>query len=127
MPYDYTVSQEAVEKLKRYDYPGNVRELRNILFIAATQSKGKTIDADTIVEVMRIHSQSRMHHNPCQDEATTTAVAAPTERPASLDEVESQHVAGLLAQHHGNRRLVAAALGISERTLYRKLKKYGLG
>ena len=127
MPYDYTVSHEAVEKLKRYDYPGNVRELRNILFIAATQSKGKTIDADTIVEVMRIHSQSRMHHKPCQDEVTTTAVAAPPERPASLDEVESQHVAGLLAQHHSNRRLVAAALGISERTLYRKLKKYGLG
>ena len=67
-----------------------------------------------------------MQHKPCQDEATATAVAAPPERPASLGEVESQHVAGLLAQHHGNRRLVAEALGISERTLYRKLKKFSL-
>jgi two-component system response regulator AtoC len=127
MPYDYTVSQEAVEQLKRYDYPGNVRELRNILFIAATQSKDNQINADTVIEVMRIHSESRMQHNPCQDEATATAVAAPLEKPASLDEVESQHVASLLAQHHGNRRLVAAALHISERTLYRKLKKHCLG
>ena len=69
---------------------------------------------------------------PCQDKSTaipavvTPATATPV-RPASLDEVESQHVAGLLAQHHGNRRLVAQALSISERTLYRKLKKYGLG
>jgi len=131
MPYDYTVSQEAVEQLKRYDYPGNVRELRNILFIAATQSKNNQINADTLIEVMRIHSESRRHHMPCQDKSTaipavvTPATATPV-RPASLDEVESQHVAGLLAQHHGNRRLVAEALGISERTLYRKLKKYGL-
>ena len=127
MPYDYKLSREAIEQLKQYDYPGNVRELRNILFIAATQSKNNQIDADTVIEVMRIHSQSRMRHNPCPDEPTTAPAIAVVEKPASLNEVESQHIAGLLTQHHGNRRLVAEALAISERTLYRKLKKYGLG
>jgi transcriptional regulator with PAS, ATPase and Fis domain len=40
--------------------------------------------------------------------------------------MEAQHIAELLKRHRGNRRQVAAALGISERTMYRKLKRYGL-
>jgi transcriptional regulator with PAS, ATPase and Fis domain len=46
---------------------------------------------------------------------------------ASLHDVEVQHIRQLLQQHSNNRRRVAETLGISERTLYRKLKKYGLG
>ena len=42
-------------------------------------------------------------------------------------EVESRYMADLLARYAGQRRPVAAAMGISERTLYRKLKRYGLG
>jgi two-component system response regulator AtoC len=45
---------------------------------------------------------------------------------ASLREVEVLHINRLLDQHHGNRRQVAASLGVSERTLYRKLKRYAL-
>ena len=44
----------------------------------------------------------------------------------SLTHVEAQHIAQLLHQYHGNRRQVATALGVSERTMYRKLKRYGL-
>jgi transcriptional regulator with PAS, ATPase and Fis domain len=40
--------------------------------------------------------------------------------------VEARHISELLQQYHDNRRQVAAALGISERTLYRKLKRYNL-
>ena len=40
--------------------------------------------------------------------------------------MEAQHIVQLLELHQGNRRQVAAALGISERTMYRKLKRYGL-
>ena len=45
---------------------------------------------------------------------------------ASLQDVEAKHIAVLIDQHQGNRKQIAAALGISERTLYRKLKKYSL-
>ncbi len=48
-------------------------------------------------------------------------VAAP-----SLRDVEARHIADLLAQHNNNRRKVADVLQISERTLYRKLKRYHL-
>jgi two-component system response regulator AtoC len=45
---------------------------------------------------------------------------------ASLSDVEARHIQDLLNRYAGNRRRVAADLGISERTLYRKLKKYKL-
>jgi len=45
---------------------------------------------------------------------------------ASLNDVEANHISQLLQQHNNNRRKVAQALGISERTLYRKLKRFGL-
>ena len=44
-----------------------------------------------------------------------------------MEELEAQHIARLLEQFSNNRRKVAEALGISERTLYRKIKKYALG
>jgi transcriptional regulator with PAS, ATPase and Fis domain len=44
----------------------------------------------------------------------------------SLQDVEAQHIAELLRRHAGNRKKVAESLGISERTLYRKLKRYDL-
>ena len=44
----------------------------------------------------------------------------------SLDDVEARYIAELLHQHNGRRRVVAKIMGISERTLYRKLKRLGL-
>ena len=44
----------------------------------------------------------------------------------SLKNVEAQHIADLLRHYAGNRKKVAEAMGISERTLYRKLKRYDL-
>jgi len=48
------------------------------------------------------------------------------EIPPSMIQVEAQYIADLLAQHNGHRRTVADILGISERTLYRKLNLYQL-
>lgn len=126
MPCDFTLSPDAVEQLKQYHYPGNVRELRNILFIAATQCKDGDINAETIDSVMRIHSQSQVRQKPAQQTASVTPAVVTEDKPASLNDLEAKHITGLLAEHNGNRRLVAQALGVSERTLYRKIKKYGL-
>jgi len=129
MSRSFDVTPDAIEQLKQYHYPGNVRELRNILFIAATHSSQGSIDADTVVEVLRLHAQTRMQ--PCPPDIvetiSTTPVAPVADTATSLQDVEAQHISQLLQQHNNNRRKVAEALGISERTLYRKLKKYGLG
>ena len=135
MSRNFELTTDAVEQLKQYQYPGNVRELRNILFIAATHC-GSTgdIDGATVAEVMQIHQQSRTQ--PCLNSSVETvaaaaAVAAPglpePDENVSLNDVEAQHIRRLLQTHNNNRRLVAEALGISERTLYRKLKRHGLG
>jgi transcriptional regulator with GAF, ATPase, and Fis domain len=128
MARNYELTPGAIEELKKYRYPGNVRELRNILFIAATHSSNGHIDADTVVEVLRIHAQSRTQSCPHQVVDVIAAPALPAaDTVSSLHDVEAQHISQLLEQHNNNRRRVAETLGISERTLYRKLRKFGLG
>jgi transcriptional regulator with PAS, ATPase and Fis domain len=126
----YSLTTAAVDRLKQYDYPGNVRELRNILFISATHSSNGEIDADIVEEVFRLHAQGKVQ--PCQPRSLPVqpddeSQAIPAEaNGVSLHDLEGKHIAELLVQHGDNRRKVAQALGISERTLYRKIKLYNL-
>jgi two-component system response regulator AtoC len=124
----FTLTDAAVDRLKQYNYPGNVRELRNILFIAATHSSTGEIDVDIIKAVFEMHMQGKVQ--PCQirlqDESPDTAPAPEQAPAASLHDVEARHIASLLVQHGGSRKDVARVMGISERTLYRKLKQYKL-
>ncbi|MGD8843587.1 MAG: sigma 54-interacting transcriptional regulator [Gammaproteobacteria bacterium] len=165
------LSDAAVHELQAYDYPGNVRELRNILSVAAAHCDSPVIEAQDIASVIRTMQsrkggdqntfdtlshedpppglearqqpddsaldsleaeylaamQHRQHGTP--QASATPAAKAPSARENSrpLEELESQYIAALLEQKRGNRRQAAAALGVSERTLYRKLKRYGLG
>jgi transcriptional regulator with PAS, ATPase and Fis domain len=128
MSRNFDITPGAIEELKQYRYPGNVRELRNILFIAATHSSNGSIDADTVVEVLLMHAQSRAQSCPPRIVESVVIPATPVADTApSLQDVEAQHISQLLQQHNNNRRRVAETLGISERTLYRKLRKFGLG
>jgi two-component system, NtrC family, response regulator AtoC len=126
----FTLTSAAVDRLKQYDYPGNVRELRNILFIAATHSKNGEIDIDIVKEVFELHTQGKVQ--PCQSHSIveqsmdTAQQPAVQDNAASLQDVEARHITELLGRHNDSRRKVAQALGVSERTLYRKLKRYGL-
>ena len=126
-----------------------MRELRNILSVAAAQAhQDGQLYAKNIAEVIRC-MKSRRKASSCRRRASDFGLQEPSPRtslrrratdagaeqtasqaePAgqdSLENLESRHIAELLKLHHGNRRQVAAALGISERTMYRKLKRYGL-
>ena len=86
-------------------WPGNVRQLRNVLERAAILSEGRVIEDVDLP-------------------ATPSATAAP---PLALDELERDAITRALAATQGNRRRAAAALGIGLRTLYDKLKRYGIG
>jgi DNA-binding NtrC family response regulator len=113
----YHLTDEAAEALTNYDYPGNVRELRNILQrAAALTTNGIITDAEIHIDRepgTRAGDPASGFHEPDGSEP-------------SMRGLESQYIAELLTEHHGKRARVAQILGISERTLYRKLKQYGL-
>ena len=100
------VDAAALASLQAYDFPGNVRELRNLLQRAALTCRNGVI-----------------HVADLQLPAATAPMQPGTQ---ALAAVERAHIRALLATHGGHRNRVANALGITERTLYRKLKRYDL-
>jgi len=135
MRCSYHLMPDVFECLKSYQYPGNVRELRNVLFIAATHSRNREIDAALIKNVINnlphcnqfeSNQLNQQLDNLASDSPLATGLCDVTEEPTSLKSIEENHIKDLLDRHKGNRKLVAAALGISERTIYRKLKRMGI-
>ena len=105
------MTHEARESLLRYDYPGNVRELENIIERAVVLTRDDVIGAADLPLLV---------HEPQAEkagEASLTAVVEGLERQMILD---------ALARVGGVQTRAAEALGISERALRYKLKKYGL-
>ena len=115
----YRLTASAIAQLQAYNYPGNIRELRNILLKAAALSANGVIDAEHILVRESLVPQVKV----TSDVASHASVG---EISPSMTQVEVQYIADLLAQHNGHRRTVADILGISERTLYRKLNRYQL-
>jgi transcriptional regulator with PAS, ATPase and Fis domain len=105
-PQPARLAPDAIECLERYDYPGNVRELRNILERASLLADGPRIE--------------RRHLPP---EICAAACAAVHRGNPRLQEAERREFEAALAEHAGSRRELAHRLGISERTLYRKLRR----
>ena len=110
------LTPEAMDKLKSYDFYGNIRELENILERAAIFSDGDLITADNIElrgDVLR-PAQSR-----------DSEASASTEG-MSLKEIERQSIERALRRWEGNRTKAANELGITRRTLITKIEEYGL-
>lgn len=130
----YVLTPDALQQLKTYEYPGNIRELRNVLFIAATRSHNSQIDADLIENVINNlpHCMASQLDELAKKNVGRFAIpitadqAGHNDNPVTLKDIEAQHIKDLLDQFQGNRKKVAETLGISERTIYRKLKGLGI-
>ena len=104
------ISKEALELLTRYAYPGNVRELQNIVERAVVMARGEVVTrADLPVEVQK----------------AAPAPVADT-LPAQVEELEKTAIAQALERAGGVQSRAAEILGLTERNLRYKLKKYGL-
>jgi DNA-binding NtrC family response regulator len=113
------VAPDALAYLAAYPYPGNVRELRNLLERASLMCDGDTIDVRHLPdEVLAVRE-----HAP-DAQGATESCAAPAE-PATLHDIGREALRAMLASHRGSRRDLAHRLGISERTLYRRIRELG--
>ena len=109
------ITQAAQTLLMNYDWPGNIRQLRNCIRTMVVMCDHKELDvADIPPEIHQVRQ-----------------LAAGSRVPAglagvSLNELEKQAIVDTLAKTKGNREKAAKILGIGERTLYRKIKEYNL-
>jgi two-component system response regulator AtoC len=124
------LSQEALEKLKRYSFPGNVRELENILeraLIYCGDSVIRNTDIDLHEEnaaaVPKDIAHNAAEKTPARAGSSEDADVKPLD---TLDEIEKQAVTDALSRCNGNRTRAAEALGVSRKTILNKIKQYGL-
>jgi len=105
------ITPAAMELLYNYDWPGNVRELRNCVESMVVLDKDGRIDAEDVPRFVRQQAEA---------ESSSGGVGG-----VNLEEKEKESIRKALALCEGNREKAAKMLGIGERTLYRKIKRYG--
>ncbi len=143
------LTPRAMEALERYPYPGNVRELENILQCAAVLATGEEIDLHDLPTRVRDHDGGSTQQprwtvfppdpgdaaSPDPTDPIKTEPRTPNERPTpksleelplTLEDLERWGVKRALRDKNGRLTEAAKALGIGRTTLYRKLEKYGL-
>lgn len=102
------VDKGVVNKLKKYPWPGNIRELQHAVERAVILNDGKIIQSAELL----INNMS----TPSKKDAT----------PMTLDDMEKQFIQQSLTDHGGNVTDTARALGMTRTALYRRMKKHGL-
>ena len=116
------LSEKAIELLMAYEWPGNVRELQNCVYSAMTIATGSTVEP------------SDLPRRICSDLKPPETTGAISER-TSLAETaaqataraEQEAISKALSETGGNREKASEMLGIGRKTLYRKLRQYGIG
>lgn len=102
------ISPDALAVLVSYDYPGNIRELENIIEHAFVLCQGTVINIDNLPENVRPKETK------------------PLAKLTSLDDLEAVYISEALRKNNWNRKKTAEELGIHKTTLWRKMKKLGI-
>jgi two-component system response regulator HydG len=115
-------SKAARSALIAYDWPGNIRQLRN------TVERMLVVDLDGLLDIDDLPDDIPPLHNVPQDaERSVVAVRGSDSLVGhTLEEIEKYYIQRTLEATQGNREEAAKVLGIGERTLYRKIKEWGL-
>jgi DNA-binding NtrC family response regulator len=111
------IAAAALRALEGYDWPGNIRELRNVVERAAALCVGPEVQETDLPEALFAAEAAR---------PAAAALAAIGTLAASKEEAEARRIQEALRRHNNNRLRAAAELGISRMALYKKLHKYGL-
>ena len=106
----HTISEEALSLLKAYDFPGNVRELENIIERGVALCQGDTLEAAHLPDDLR--------------DLSIRAFCRRDGKIIPLQDQERDYILWVLEEANGNQTLAAQMLGIDRVSLWRKLKKY---
>ena len=107
-----SLSQEVLRLLERHDFPGNVRELENII------ERGIVLASGNVIELRHLPKQPRDSEPPTPDEGD--------DQWPTLEENEINYIKRVLREADGNKTMAASILGIDRSSLWRKMKRYGL-
>ena len=109
----WKISDEAMAVLERYDWPGNVRQLINVVERAKILGEGNQIEVvDLPGEIIRAH--------------TNPSAAVLVDGEDRLAAIQRAHVVSVLERTKGNKARAARMLGVTRRSLYRLIEKFGL-
>lgn len=107
------ISSDAMSYLARLPYPGNIRELKNIVDGSMPVFNGKVMEADDFSKFV-VNSDS------------DRAQAADSVNNGTLDDIERAAIINAIEKYSGNMSKIAAVLGITRQSLYRRIEKYGI-
>ncbi|MCE9545661.1 MAG: sigma-54 dependent transcriptional regulator [Planctomycetia bacterium] len=114
-----SMSTAARRQLMAHEWPGNVRQLRNVIESMVVVDADEVLDVDDLPDEFQVDATAA-----AAQPAAASSLGSLAGRP--LVELEKQFIAETLQLAGGNREEAATMLGIGQRTLYRKIKEYGL-
>lgn len=109
------LAPEVIDAFLKYDWPGNVREMQNVLEGAIQLAEGPLITYDLVKD----------YFNQSGNRISETLIKAENEN-LTISAMEKQMIESYLEKYKYNKTEAAKALGMSRRTLYRRLKEYNL-
>jgi DNA-binding NtrC family response regulator len=118
------VTADAMACLVRYPWPGNIRELRNVIERLSVLADSQVLTVDALPPAI-----AKAGHEPAEADHAGRPVDGSRGEGApdmTLDEVERRHILRTLDRHRWNKKRVAGLLGIDTKTLYNKLRRYGV-
>ena len=116
------IDPKAMEALKHYAWPGNIRELQNSIEQLKILAEGPEIKLDDLPFNIRMaHGSAQQSGHAAISNASGSVAVAMT-----LEDLEKNHILQMLAYQHGNKTKTAKVLGITIKTLYNKLHRYGI-
>lgn len=110
-----SLSKETVDTLIKYNFPGNVRELENIIERAVVLSRGNTITVNDLPNVVKGFKAEK--EIPANEETTLIE---------QVEELEKKLIFDALTKSNGNQSQAGRLLGLTERNLRYKMQKYGI-
>ncbi len=120
------ISDAALMRLTGYAWPGNVRQLINVVENMVVMAIGDRDDDSGVVRIGVEHIPAEISGDQGEGLPEASTTQAGSLAGTSLEQLEKQAIRETLKLAGGNREQTAKLLGIGERTLYRKLKEYGL-